>query len=355
MDKTLNILIAGSLPPPTGGTTISLKYLVNYLKSKPFICISIINTSCGHNTNRYFRFAVYLKIIFDLIRQMKKVDILTVHVASSALSTFGLLALGVCRIKNKPIIIRKFGGTDYNNYTWIKRRLSKYVVKHSDCYLAQTKKLVLNAKVDGIKQVIWYPTSRPMPENIEKETFDRNCTKYVYIGIVKKSKGIDELIKASSRFRGKIIVDIYGKLSNEFTEDDFSVLANINYRGEVEANDVINTLKLYDALILPSYHYGEGYPGVILEAYSAGLPVISTYWQAIPEIVNNKTGLLVKPGDSEELYRAMEKLTINKSLFNRLKRGVVEERVMYSSKIWGDKFIDICRDCIRNSNYKTCI
>lgn len=53
----------------------------------------------------------------------------------------------------------------------------------------------------------------------------------------------------------------------------------------------------------------EGLPYVVLEAMDAGLPVVSTAVDGIPEaVVHGETGLLVAPGDAGALACAVEKL-----------------------------------------------
>ena len=50
----------------------------------------------------------------------------------------------------------------------------------------------------------------------------------------------------------------------------------------------------------------EGLPCVLLEAMSCGIPVISTKVGAVPEIIDYKQGVLIKPNDAKELCVAME-------------------------------------------------
>lgn len=56
-------------------------------------------------------------------------------------------------------------------------------------------------------------------------------------------------------------------------------------------------------MVLPSYH--EGLPMAILEGMAAGKAIISTVVGAIPEVVGEENGILVKPGDVPALAEAL--------------------------------------------------
>jgi colanic acid/amylovoran biosynthesis glycosyltransferase len=99
----------------------------------------------------------------------------------------------------------------------------------------------------------------------------------------------------------------------------------------------------------------EGIPGTIVEAMSAGLPVISTYHAGIPYIIENeKTGLLVKEWDVNGLSLAIEKLIIDRKLCEQLgKAGQkyaihhldIEQKELELEKIY-TKLIDKKREFI---------
>ncbi len=66
----------------------------------------------------------------------------------------------------------------------------------------------------------------------------------------------------------------------------------------------------------------EGFGLVLLEAMLAGLPIVATRVSSIPEIVaDGETGLLVPPGDSVALGRALERLLDDPALATRLGKG----------------------------------
>jgi len=89
--------------------------------------------------------------------------------------------------------------------------------------------------------------------------------------------------------------------------------------------------RLVDAnvFVLPSVPEPEGgmdnLPTVIMEAMATGLPIVSTTIGGIPEmVVEGETGFLVQPGDVPALAEAIEKLTNDRSLGQRLGQGGYE-------------------------------
>jgi glycosyltransferase involved in cell wall biosynthesis len=69
----------------------------------------------------------------------------------------------------------------------------------------------------------------------------------------------------------------------------------------------------------------DNLPTVIMEAMATGLPVVSTTIGGIPEmVIDNETGFLVEPLDIVALAGAIEKVTSDRSLGQRLGRAGYE-------------------------------
>ena len=166
--------------------------------------------------------------------------------------------------------------------------------------------------------------------------------RFVFVGHVKPAKGIGELIQAAKLLAPTgITVDVYGPLQDGVSHSWFAD-SPAKYCGPLAKEDVISTLVGYDVLVLPTYAEIEGYPGVILEAYCAGIPVIATRWGGIPEIVTVETGILVEPRNVAGLARAMQMLIDSDHLLSKLRNGARSKAAEFDADRWTQYFIDLC-------------
>lgn len=95
-------------------------------------------------------------------------------------------------------------------------------------------------------------------------------------------------------------------------------------------------LKKASAFVL-STHY-EGFGNVIVESLSLGIPTIATDCPSGPrEILANRYGLLVKPGDPESLVQAMRQSIVNDELRQRLMKCSIDRARNYSMERYSER------------------
>lgn len=75
-------------------------------------------------------------------------------------------------------------------------------------------------------------------------------------------------------------------------------------------------MKSADMFVLPSVK--EAFGLVLLEAMASGLPIIASRTGGITDIIDNKNGILVEPGDKEQLATKIIELIANKPLREKL-------------------------------------
>lgn len=153
----------------------------------------------------------------------------------------------------------------------------------------------------------------------KKYNLDENDIVFLYVGRIAKDKGINELIDAFGKLNREQSNTIKLILIGPF-EKDHGILDNKTKR-MLEENENIKVLGRFDdvrpfylisdVFVFPTYR--EGFPNVVLEAQSMGLPCIVTNINGCNEIIKNGyNGLIISVKNSEDLYIAMRKLAFDK-------------------------------------------
>jgi glycosyltransferase involved in cell wall biosynthesis len=83
-------------------------------------------------------------------------------------------------------------------------------------------------------------------------------------------------------------------------------MQSVLWRGWQDSAEVLNRMRAASFLVLPSTWY-EGFPVIIAEAYSVGLPVIASKLGSLTELIRDgETGLHFEAGNAGDLARKVE-------------------------------------------------
>jgi len=152
----------------------------------------------------------------------------------------------------------------------------------------------------------------------------------VAIGRLIAKKGFANLIRACAllvehgrSFRCEIFGE--GPLENQLRGqiEELGLKELVQLPGAKPQHKLRERLAGASVFVLPSVPEAEGgmdnLPTVIMEAMATGLPIVSTRIGGIPEmVIDNETGVLVEPHDVVALVGAIEKVTNDRSLGQRL-------------------------------------
>jgi len=98
--------------------------------------------------------------------------------------------------------------------------------------------------------------------------------------------------------------------------------ARISFPGPFSREELASVLVDLDVLVVPSRWY-ENAPGVIFEAFAAGMPVIATDLGGMSEFVRpGKNGLLFALEEAKDLAVQLRTLTEDRNLLGRLRAGI---------------------------------
>lgn len=172
---------------------------------------------------------------------------------------------------------------------------------------------------------------------------------------IMKEKGIEDAVSAVTEVNEKLgyraySLDIYGQTDAAQTEWFESLKSKfpdyIRYGGEVPYDKSVETLKEYFALLFPTYYDGEGFAGTLIDAFSAGVPVIASDWKYNTEIVNENVGYIFKTGNPAELYDLLIKTAKEPSLLLGKKKNCLREAEKYKA----ENAIKVLLERIENGN-----
>ena len=144
-------------------------------------------------------------------------------------------------------------------------------------------------KIENVKTLTNF---RDIPFSINHlNKSNSSLLRIVYLSRVMEQKGIFDLIdcvNSVNHNNTRILLDIYGGLCLDSKETDvfYSLLSDaVRYKGQIKNSDVIETLRQYDLFVFPTKFVGEGTPGVIVESLIAGLPVLTSNFPQVSQLL----------------------------------------------------------------------
>jgi len=147
----------------------------------------------------------------------------------------------------------------------------------------------------------------------------------VFVGNLIPYKGLQLALRALSMVHGKpwrlvVVGDGPDEAGARVLATRLGLADRVRFLGRRAPDDVERIVAACDALVLPSSV--EGMPYVILEAMACAKPVVSTRAYGIPEaVVDGESGLLVAPGNVDELAGALQAVIGDGALRVRLGRA----------------------------------
>lgn len=276
---------------------------------------------------------------FNLIKKSENIIILPAHRGVKVFVPLFLILNLFFNRKLHYIVIGGWLPEMLNNNILLRNRLKKF-----DGIYVETISMMNSLKNLGLENVSVVPNfkvTKILKENelifSQKKPF-KICT----FSRVMKEKGIEDAINAINKINTNskemvYTLDIYGQIENGY-EDRFKELQKkfpsyINYKGLVEFDKATDILKNYFILLFPTKYEGEGFPGTVLDAFAAGIPVVATNWKYNSEIITDmKTGFIYN-NQIDDLEYLLKDLALHPKKVQPLKALCLQEIHKYNPNI----------------------
>lgn len=186
--------------------------------------------------------------------------------------------------------------------------------------VALSESLRLTAKITAPGQHISVIANGVETEIFKQQKSDeqsKGVFRLITVSRLIERKGIQHILHALSQLEHKdITLEIIGtgnyqqslkKLSKELSLDN-----QVSFIGYCPREKLPEYLSAADAFILPSM--AESFGMVFVEAMACGLPIIAAETGGIPDYVHAENGILVRPGNLEDIKAAIVRIKSNQSL-----------------------------------------
>lgn len=278
--------------------------------------------------------AVFAGALVRLCAQLlwRRPDLVHVHTASRGSFVRKATVFWLATLARVPVVVHVHGGgfdRFHDRAPMPMRLLVRATLNHAVAVIALSdswaEKLAAIAPAARITVLPNAVRVRPREARLR----DGDLVRVVFAGRVGARKGAFDLLDAWSRLapgtRAGASLVLLGDGEVERARHQAQLLgvaATCEVRGWVPAAETQAELDRSDVFVLPSH--AEGQPMAMLEAMAAGCCVVATSVGGIPELIEDeRSGLLVGPGDVGALAAALERALSDGPLRARLAAAAV--------------------------------
>ncbi len=225
-------------------------------------------------------------------------------------------------------------------------RKARYVVTeggHLTSYLVKASK--------DPSKVIYLPNATDKGiSSFNSGKYESETTQCLFVARFASNKGIQVLMDAISILNTQGAENLNFKLAGKgplFNEISakYNSIRNISFLGFVSDEELETLYQESHVFIFPTLF--EGMPTAIIEAMSYGLPVVASDTGAIPELVDDGNGFLIRPGDADQLAGALKDFSqlskeTKKSLSKNSLRKVKDS---FNWRVVAKKHLDLFKNC----------
>jgi glycosyltransferase involved in cell wall biosynthesis len=160
-----------------------------------------------------------------------------------------------------------------------------------------------------------------------------------FVGALTSSKGIEDFIEVAEKLllhgaKVRFVISGDGSMQEMITQRCSADKRHLRYLGL--RNDVPEILRSSDIFVAP-YRWQEAFGLTIAEASASGIPVVASDVGAIHEIIDDEvTGVLIKPGNTDAMYKEILRLLNDDDLRDNMGKAAksrVEELFSLGSTI----------------------
>jgi glycosyltransferase involved in cell wall biosynthesis len=331
----VSVLALGQVPPPHHGQAVMISTWLD--GAHPDISIDFLPMRYSTSVEEVGRLSLkkvflLIDLLLQAVRRLSKGSIDVVYYPPTGAGRIPLvrdiLTLLILRRFRRPIVYHFHAmglAGSYGSLGRCSKWLFRLAFQRPDlCICVASSNLAEVAFLEPAKTTVipygipdWAPTTASPYESIASPAIagagaGRARTPIVlFLGNLIPSKGVWRLLRLASRFgEGGIEARVVlvgaptdARTMAQYHRHAAAISGRATFVGPRFGEEKEAWLRSAAVFCFPTSYESENFPVVLLEALRAGLPIVSTNWRGIPEIVEEgTTGYLVEPEDEGALY-----------------------------------------------------
>ena len=215
-------------------------------------------------------------------------------------------------------------------------------LKKVDCIYIENHKTIKLLDAMGMKNLFKMNNFKNLVLSDYYYNMDMQVFRCCIFSRIEEKKGISDAIdviaKIASNYDIDIVLDIYGKVSDDYKDIfDKKLIEHkscVCYKGVVEAGNSVETIEKYDLLLFPTLYYTEGIPGTIIDAFFAGVPVLASKWENYDEILEDGiTGFSYELANKDDFYEKLDFVIKNRNLLQKMRDNCRKKAREYTPEV----------------------
>lgn len=352
----MKIVMIGSSLEQNGGIATVEKLILKHV----FKDIEIQHITSHDEGTIIHRVIVFAKCLGAFLTRLlfQPTDVVYIHISDRGSLLRKTIIAIMAFAFGKPVVMHTHGGPfpvtyaglpqwAQNYLKWVFGKCSAFIVL-SDSW----KDFYVNTCELDPNRVFVLINPTEIPPEIPQRSLKEGKVTLFFCGRISQQKGAFDLIQAFAQLPSEqkdnsrlIIAGDAGIEAGKKLVESLNLTSYVTFPGWIDSEQRDKLLADSDLFMLPSYH--EGLPMAILEAMSWGLPIITTPVGGIPEVVIEKqNGLLITPGNVQQLSQAMQSLIQNKNLRLSLGKAARETATHFDVSSYSCHLSDILNSVI---------
>lgn len=315
------------------GQTVKTKILYEELISAGYQKIFCVDT--------YYNQVNKVKLLWETIKCILLCEKIIILLSGNGMKIYFPMMYYAKKVLGKKIYHDVIGG---NLASYVERypKYAKYLDSFDGNWV-EFSKMKKELESLGIHNCVVIPNFKRLNTGEAKTSItETGENSFCMFSRVTEEKGVTDAIEAVCEYnrqhKTQIVLNIWGPVDEKYREKFNDLLKkagkSVNYLGCVDYSESVKVLTDHLALIFPTHWDGEGFPGTIVDAYTAGVPVIASDWNANAELVENfQTGWVYPNEKINDLYDSIRWAMKNKEEMIAMRENCQKKAMNYTPEV----------------------